>query len=104
MVKIYIYYQLNAQFQQWEVKNNEHIYCTVVINIYLWETPSLYICIFSLKNTAEGSPKGINKIKQSKSERMLLFETASLNQSCLSFYQGNFTFSIEGRPTVIFPP
>lgn len=100
---ICIRYQLSAQFHQREVKNNKYIYCAVVIDIYLWGTPSLNICILSLKNT-EGSPIGINKIKRSKCERMLLFETASLNQSCLSFYQGNFTFSIEGRPTVIFSP
>lgn len=42
--------------------------------------------IILLRDAADGSSKEINKIKESKCERMPLFETASLNQLCLSFY------------------
>lgn len=74
------------------------------LSIFIVGNPKFIYMFIFLEKHSRRSPKGINKMKQSKCERMLLFETASLNQSCLSFYQGNFTFSIEGRPTVIFPP
>lgn len=67
-------------------KNKKCVDSTTVINIYLWEPPGLCIHTILLRDAADGSSKEINKIKESKCERMPLFETASLNQLCLSFY------------------